>query len=153
MERLIEEMPQQHREALLEPRCEVNSKHSRYPRRHARVVVCVLLKDDGHDLLVCPVMLAPAWPIGEPAAAHTGMFAAPFSFTGQPALVVPATMTSDGRPVGVQLVARLGADEMLLALGAALQPILGWLDRRPADPRPSDPPTGRPGGPADTADG
>jgi len=87
--------------------------------------------DQGFDVLVTPVTLQPAWPLGEDAPARTGMFCAPFSFTGQPALVVPVSLTGAGPPVGVQLVGRAGDDEKLLNLGAALQPAMGWLERRP----------------------
>ena len=59
---------------------------------------------------------------------------APFSFTGQPALVVPITTTTAGLPVGVQVVGRHGDDERLLALGAKLQTVFGWLDRYPPNP-------------------
>jgi amidase len=90
--------------------------------------------ESGFDLLVTPVMLEPAWELGEPAAAKTGMFCAPFSFTGQPALVVPATVTQSGLPVGVQIIGRHGDDELLLSLGSALQQAIGWTDRRPPLP-------------------
>ena len=86
--------------------------------------------DSGFDILATPVMLEPAWKLGVDAPSKTGMFCAPFSFTGQPALVVPVTMTEEGLPVGVQLVGRLGDDELLLELGSQLQTIIGWLDRR-----------------------
>jgi amidase len=84
-----------------------------------------------HDLLVTPVMLEPAWPLGEPAPPKTGMFAFPFSFTGQPALVVPVLGTDDGLPVGVQIVGRPGADELLLDLALQLQEQLDWLSTHP----------------------
>ena len=87
--------------------------------------------DSGFDILATPVMLEPAWKLGEDAPSKTGMFCSPFSFTGQPALVVPATITEAGLPVGVQLVGRLGDDELLLELGSQLQTAIGWLDRRP----------------------
>lgn len=76
---------------------------------------------DDHDILITPVTLEPAWPLGGDPAIRTGMFAAPFSFTGQPAIVVPAGWTDDGRPVAVQLVGRHGDDELLLDLACRLQ--------------------------------
>lgn len=85
----------------------------------------------GFDLLVTPVMLEPAWKIGESAPERTGMFCAPFSFTGQPALVAPVGVTGGGLPVGVQIVGRHGDDELLLNLGTKLQEVFGWLHRRP----------------------
>jgi amidase len=90
--------------------------------------------DSGFDILATPVMLEAAWKLGEDAPSKTGMFCAPFSFTGQPALVVPVTITEEGLPVGVQLVGRLGDDELLLELGSQLQTVIGWLDRRPPTP-------------------
>lgn len=89
---------------------------------------------DDHDLLVTPVTLEPAWDLGEDAPRPTGMFAGPFSCTGQPAAVVPGHWTDDGRPVGVQLVGRHGTDEDLLRLVVELQSELRWLDRRPTIP-------------------
>ena len=87
--------------------------------------------DSGFDLLVTPVTLQPAWKLGEDAPIRTGMFCAPFSLTGQPALVVPVLWNDNGVPVGVQLVGRHGSDELLLDLGATLQTTVGWLERRP----------------------
>lgn len=91
--------------------------------------------DQGHDILVSPVTLEPAWALGEDAPIRTGMYAAPFSFTGQPAVVIPGSWTQDGRPVGVQLVGRAGSDETLLDIALDLQQRLGWLQRRPSPPR------------------
>jgi len=87
--------------------------------------------DDDHDVLVSPVALEPAWTLGEDAQSKTGMFAAPFSFTGQPAIVIPGAWTNDGRPVGVQLVGRTGSDELLLDLALDLQARLGWVHKHP----------------------
>ena len=87
--------------------------------------------DDDHDVLVSPVALEPAWTLGEDAQSKTGMFAAPFSFTGQPAIVIPGGWTNDGRPVGVQLVGRTGSDELLLDLALDLQARLGWVHKHP----------------------
>ena len=87
--------------------------------------------DSGFDLLVTPVTLQPAWKLGKDAPIRTGMFCAPFSFTGQPALVVPILWNEHDVPVGAQIVGRHGSDEALLALGASLQTAVGWLERRP----------------------
>jgi Asp-tRNA(Asn)/Glu-tRNA(Gln) amidotransferase A subunit family amidase len=84
-----------------------------------------------HDLLVTPVMLEPPWLLGEAAPIRTGMFAAPFSYTGQPALMVPVALSSDGLPIGMQIVGRPGDDEALLALAVELQEALCWPTRHP----------------------
>jgi amidase len=58
-------------------------------------------------------------------------FTAPFSVTGQPAISVPVGQTADGLPVGVQLVAALGREDLLLQVAAQLETAAGWLKRRP----------------------
>jgi len=54
------------------------------------------------------------------AAATLGAFTAPFNITGQPAVTLPLARTSAGLPIGVQLVARRGADRLLLAVAEQL---------------------------------
>jgi amidase len=54
-------------------------------------------------------------------AAALGAFTAPFNVTGQPAVSMPLGRTRSGLPIGVQLVARRGADRVLLALAAAIE--------------------------------
>jgi amidase len=81
------------------------------------------------DLVVMPTTAQPPPTVGSfahldgeatfRAAATIGAFTAPFNVTGQPALSLPAPTT--GLPIGVQLVARRGADHLLLAVAAALE--------------------------------
>jgi amidase len=51
--------------------------------------------------------------------------------TGLPAIVLPIAQTSDGLPMGVQLVGRPGGEAVLLALGAQLERRIGWQRRHP----------------------
>ena len=83
-----------------------------------------------YDLLVTPTLRIPPWPHGGSAAANTGAFCLPFSLTGQPVVNVPVH-THDGVPVGVQIVARHGRDEDLLAVVRDLETILAWDRRAP----------------------
>ena len=48
-------------------------------------------------------------------------YTVPFNVTGQPALSLPIGTTAAGLPVGLQIVGALGADALVLALGAALE--------------------------------
>jgi amidase len=53
------------------------------------------------------------------------------NLTGQPAIAVPAHLTDDGLPVGVQLVGRPQADAQLVALAAQLEHAGLWDDVHP----------------------
>ena len=59
-------------------------------------------------------------------------FTYPFNLTGQPAASVPAGLTPDGRPVGLQIVGQRHADRLVLAASAAYEAACPWSDRRPA---------------------
>jgi amidase/6-aminohexanoate-cyclic-dimer hydrolase len=58
-------------------------------------------------------------------------FCAAFNASGQPAASLPLHWTADGLPVGVQIAARFGADEELLALCRAIEEARPWFRRRP----------------------
>ena len=49
----------------------------------------------------------------------------PFNLTGQPAISLPVGRTAAGLPVGLQLVAATGADQLLLSAARALEADLG----------------------------
>lgn len=87
---------------------------------------------DDHDLLVTPATFQLAWPLGgEPGLRECGTLAAPFSLTGQPALVVPSPQLGTGLPAGVQLVGRRGSDRRLLLIAIELQRLVRWTERTP----------------------
>ena len=44
-------------------------------------------------------------------------YTAPFNISGQPAVSIPAGLSSDGLPVGLQVVARRHEEELVLACG------------------------------------
>lgn len=84
-----------------------------------------------HDILLCPVVSVPPPRTGDE---HDDLalitWLAPFNLSGQPALAVPGAV-HDGLPIGVQLVADHGRDDLLLALAGQLERATGWLGRRP----------------------
>lgn len=64
-----------------------------------------------------------------PCAAYTG----PWNACGLPALSLPVGTTSDGLPIGVQLIGPARSEATLLAVAAGIEPLAGWLDRRVAE--------------------
>ncbi|MBX3013538.1 MAG: amidase [Caldilineaceae bacterium] len=72
----------------------------------------------GIDLWICPPALGPA-PAGIHATGSPDMNL-PWTHAGLPAVTVPSGRMADGLPLGLQLVAKFGADEALLTWAAAL---------------------------------
>ncbi len=84
----------------------------------------VLFKE--YDALVGPVVPTPAFGIGENTEDPIKMYLAdimtvPASLAGLPALSVPAGVTAEGLPVGVQLIGQRRSDAMLLALAKSME--------------------------------
>ena len=106
---------------------------------------------DGWDLLLTPTLAEPP-PLLEEFASNSDEpsapmrragrfcpFTPPFNMSGQPAISLPLHWNADGIPIGVQLVAAYGREDILLRVAAQLEagPSVG----RPP-PRPLTPPTG-----------
>jgi amidase len=98
------------------------------------------------DLLITPALAEAPAPLGrfdydDPTQdvdswVHKIFAYAPFStlfnIGGQPAMSLPAGMSEDGLPLGVQLVAPYGREDLLLRAAFALEQARPWCDRRPA---------------------
>ncbi len=91
---------------------------------------------DGYDVLVLPTAQVPPFPAdqeyptsinGRPMSSYLDWMRAPYliTVTGCPAISVPFGTTSDGLPVGLQLVAPHGRDRRLLEIAAALEAVVG----------------------------
>lgn len=93
------------------------------------------------DLLLTPTLAVPAFAVGsrgpeqiaerEVGPSDWTPFTYPFNLTGQPAATVPAGWTVEGLPVGLQIVGRHLADEMVLRASAAYETAAPWADRWP----------------------
>ena len=93
-----------------------------------------------YDALLTPTLSRPAPPIGEIGKDIHGAWndyrnwlcwTWPFNVTGQPAATVPAGFSSEGLPIGVQVVGRAADERTVLSLSAELERARPWLDRRP----------------------
>ena len=88
---------------------------------------------DGWDLLVTPTLAEPPVRIGEhdatdddpmagmKRAAEFVSFTPPFNTSGQPAISLPLHVTADGLPVGVQLVAAYGREDLLIRVASQIE--------------------------------
>jgi amidase len=56
---------------------------------------------------------------------------APFNITGQPAISLPLHWTDQGLPIGVQLVAAFGREDLLIRLASQIEQAQPWVSRRP----------------------
>jgi amidase len=91
------------------------------------------------DVLACPGMFMQAPPADAidpygpitPAIAPFLRFTAPFNFSGNPTLSVPAGFSDDGLPHGIQLVAPLLGEAILCQVGHAYEQATEWHRRRP----------------------
>ncbi len=99
---------------------------------------------DGWDLLLTPTLGEPPLRVGElmPAGAdpRVGLkrsgefvpFTPAFNMTGQPAINVPLSWNAEGLPIGVQLVAAYGREDLLIRVASQLEAAHPWAQRRPS---------------------
>ena len=97
----------------------------------------------GFDLLLTPTLGQPPLPLGaltptpaEPMAAWQKLvdfipFTPVQNMTGEPAISLPLHWNAAGLPIGVQLVAPWGREDVLLRLAGQLEAARPWRDRRP----------------------
>jgi amidase len=98
---------------------------------------------EGWDLLLTPTIPEPPPTLGQFTsppdnplqavfrAAAVVAYTIPFNLTGQPAISLPLGQTAGGLPIGVQLVAAYGREDLLLRVAAQLEEAAPWADRRP----------------------
>ena len=99
--------------------------------------------DEGFDILLTPTAATPPAklgelaPLGDPKTVMAGMmactaFTTPFNATGQPAISLPLHLSDEGLPIGIQLVAGYGREDVLVRLASQLEDAQPWSKRLPA---------------------
>ena len=61
-----------------------------------------------------------------------GPFTAPFNVSGHPAISLPLGESAEGLPIGVQLVAAHGGEQLLVRVAAQLEQSSPWKNREPS---------------------
>ncbi|HEX6229300.1 MAG TPA: amidase [Solirubrobacterales bacterium] len=102
---------------------------------------------DTYDLLLTPATAVTAFPVGEPPEeigservkrGWMGFmpFSIPWNMTGQPTASVPCGTDSEGIPVGLMMIARLGAESTLLRAAHSFERARPWslpIDAAPGE--------------------
>ena len=100
---------------------------------------------DRHDLIISPTLAIP--PVKNAADGNTigpleingeavepligWCMTYPVNFTGHPAISVPAGLTPEGLPVGLQIIGRRHADEAVLAMARRFEQVKPWFQDYP----------------------
>ncbi|WP_232070343.1 amidase [Mycobacterium noviomagense] len=101
---------------------------------------------DGWDLLLTPTLAEPPLPLTEfendpehPTAPQrrAGRFAAftpAFNLSGQPAISLPLHRNAEGLPIGIQLAAAYGREDVLIRVASQLESAHPWSSHQPSVP-------------------
>ncbi|WP_027405283.1 Asp-tRNA(Asn)/Glu-tRNA(Gln) amidotransferase subunit GatA [Aquaspirillum serpens] len=89
------------------------------------------------DVILGPVAPTPAWNLGEKADDPVQMYLADIytlsvNLAGLPAMSVPAGLSVQQRPIGVQLIGNYQQEARLLNVAHQFQQVTDWHQRRPA---------------------
>jgi aspartyl-tRNA(Asn)/glutamyl-tRNA(Gln) amidotransferase subunit A len=94
-----------------------------------------------YDLLLCPTVAVPPFEVGVEGPTQIGgqtvdrrawiSMTPLFNLTGQPAATVPCGFSSDGLPIGLQIVGRRFDEATVLRASAAFEALRPWAQRRP----------------------
>jgi amidase len=136
---------------MLEPSTRQMAAMGRYlvpPRRReailgsrARTTARITALWEEFDVVVTPTVaktaIAAEGGYGKPApmaidiAGRFAPFTPIFNITGQPAISIPAGVGTDGLPLAVQLIGRVGAEDTLYSLAGQIEQAAPWAQRRP----------------------
>ncbi|WP_459547187.1 amidase [Nocardia sp. X0981] len=98
----------------------------------AQVAITMGTFHTAYDILITPTMPITAFEAGHDVPPGSGMsgwpewtpYTYPFNLTQQPALSIPVGRTSEGLPVGMQIVGPRHSDDLVLAVGRYAEAVL-----------------------------
>jgi amidase/aspartyl-tRNA(Asn)/glutamyl-tRNA(Gln) amidotransferase subunit A len=98
----------------------------------AQVAITMGTFHTAYDILLTPTVPITAFEAGHDVPPGSEMsdwpdwtpYTYPFNLTQQPALSIPAGRTSDGMPVGLQIVGPRHSDDLVLAIGRYAEAVL-----------------------------
>ncbi len=114
--------------------------------RKARAKEAATQRRVGYIFNIVDVILAPTTALPPPTVHHfdkrsglstdRAMIRAcpatwPWNLLGWPSINVPAGFTSDGLPIGVQLMGPADSEPLLISLAAELEAVSGWVNKQP----------------------
>jgi len=95
-----------------------------------------------YDLMITPTTAVVAFDLGMPYALEINgikvsptawqPFTYPFNMTGQPAASIPCGWSSDGLPIGMQIVGKHFDEKTVLQVANAFEEIAPWQDKKPS---------------------
>lgn len=95
-----------------------------------------------YDILITPTTAIPAFELGKMfpkqidgvGVSPTGWqpFTFPFNLTGQPAATIPCGWSSDGLPIGMQIVGKRFQDLLVLQVSQSFEEIAPWQNKFPS---------------------
>lgn len=101
---------------------------------------------DGWDLLLTPTLAEPPLPLTEfendadhptapmRRAGRFAVFTPPFNMSGQPAISLPLHRNAEGLPIGIQLAAAYGREDVLIRVASQLESAHPWSSHHPTIP-------------------
>ena len=101
--------------------------------------VCKHFKD--YDILVTPTMACPAFELGVSSPSKIdgkkvslgawSPYTHPFNMTGHPAASIPCGWSSEGLPIGMQIIGKRFDEVTVLQVSKAFEEIAPWQDKKP----------------------
>lgn len=96
---------------------------------------------ESYDLIITPTLAVTAFPHGNPPDRINGQLVNPFwgylphtypiNMIGNPAASIPCGFSSEGLPIGIQIIGKLGDESSVISASAAFESAQPWIHLKP----------------------